>query len=199
MKIVVIGATGTIGRAVVEELSQRHEVIQVAKNRGDHQVDITSESSVRALFAKLGKVEAVISTAGGVHFGPLATMTIEQFKIGLHDKLLGQVQVALIARDFLNDRGSITLTSGILTDDPIVNGANASTANGAIDAFVRAAAIELPRGLRINAVSPTVLVESMPKLAPAFRGFDPVPAARVALAYSKSVEGAQTGQVYRVV
>jgi hypothetical protein len=108
------------------------------------------------------------------------------------------VNLALAARDHLRDGGSITLTTGILSDQPIVAGSSASLVNGAVEAFVRAAAIELPRGLRINVVSPSVLVEAMPSYAPFFRGFEPVTAARAALAFSRSVEGAQTGQVYKV-
>lgn len=199
MKIIVIGATGTIGQAVVGELAPRHQIIEVARSRGQHQVDISDASSIRALLEKVGKVDAIVSTAGNVHFGPLSTMTPEQFKIGLHDKLLGQVQLALIGQTFINDRGSITLTSGVLSHDPIANGSNGSTVNAGLEGFVRAAAIELPRGIRINVVSATVLEESMETYGPYFRGFAPVPGRRVALAYSKSVEGAQTGQVYSVI
>lgn len=199
MKIVIVGATGTVGKAVVAELAPRHEIIQVGKSRGQYQADIKDADSIRALFGKTGKVDAIVSTAGKVHFGPLAQMTPELFAIGLHDKLLGQVQLALIGVDYLNDGGSITLTSGVLGHDPIRNGANASAVNGGIDSFVKAAAIELLRGIRINSVSATVLVEAMDVYGPAFRGFAPVPGQRVALAYSKSVEGAQTGQIYSVL
>jgi NAD(P)-dependent dehydrogenase (short-subunit alcohol dehydrogenase family) len=111
---------------------------------------------------------------------------------------MGQVNLAQIGRDHLNDCGSITLITGILGEQPIRTGSSASMVNGALEAFVRAAAIELPRGIRINAVSPNVFVESMPAYGPYFRGFEAVPVARAALAFSRSVEGAQTGQVYRV-
>lgn len=198
MKVLLIGATGTIGRAVAQELSPRHEVLEAAQNSGKYRVDIADPESVSKLFAQVGKVDAIVSATGKVHFAPLADFTIDQFKIGLHHKLLGQVQLALIGQRYLNDRGSITLTSGVLSADPIVAGANASVANAAVDAFVRAASIELPRGIRINSVSPTILAESVPAFGEFFRGFEAVPAKRVALAYSKSVEGAQTGQVYEV-
>ena len=146
----------------------------------------------------MGKVDAIVSTAGNLHFGPLAEMTAEQFNLGLQDKLLGQVQLALVGQKYLNDGGSITLTAGILSIEPIRNGASATAVNAAIEGFAAAAAIELPRGLRINAISPTVLTESMGSYGPFFPGFEPVPAERVALAYQRSVEGAQTGRVYRV-
>ena len=120
------------------------------------------------------------------------------YTLGLTNKLMGQVNLALTAREHLVDGGSITLTSGILAEQPIAVGSSASMVNGALEGFVRAAACELPRGIRINLVSPTVLVESMAAFGPFFRGFEPVPAARAALAYSRSVEGIQTGQVYRV-
>lgn len=198
MKIIVIGASGTIGRAVVEELSARHEIIQVGKNSGQHQADITNLQSVEALFDKIGAVDAIAVAAGNVHFGPLGEMTPEQFAVGLQDKLMGQVNVALAAQRYLKDGGSITLISGILSEQPIRYGVNATTVNCALEGFARAAAIELPRGLRINVVSPNVLVESLDGYGPYFRGFEAVPAKRVALAYSRSIEGAQTGQVYTV-
>lgn len=108
MKIIVIGASGTIGRAVSEELSQRHEVIRVGRTRGDYQVDITSQESVEALFAQTGEVDAIVSTTGNLHFGPLSTMTDSQFNLGLQDKLLGQIRLALVGQHFLRDGGSIT-------------------------------------------------------------------------------------------
>ncbi|MQQ99720.1 short chain dehydrogenase [Glaciimonas soli] len=198
MKIIVIGASGTIGQAVVKQLTDRHEVISVGKTTGQFQADITDINSVRALFEQVDKVDAVVATAGTAHFGPLQEMTPEQFRVGLSDKLMGQVNLALVAQHLLNDGGSITLTSGSLSEHPVRMGANASTVNAAIDGYVRAAAIELPRGIRINAVSPTILEESLASYGSLFYGFEAVPAKRVALAYSRSVEGAQTGQIYKV-
>ncbi|MGY4815564.1 short chain dehydrogenase [Pseudomonas chlororaphis subsp. piscium] len=198
MKILLIGANGTIGSAVDKELSQRHEVIRIGRTSGDFQVDISDSASIRALFEKTGKFDALICAAGNVSFAPLGEMSAQHFTLGLQDKLMGQVNLLLIGREFANDGASFTLTSGILNRDPIRSGASAALVNGAIDGFVRAAAIELPRGLRVNSVSPTVLVEAMDSYAPYFRGYKPVPGADVALAYAKSVEGLQTGQTYIV-
>ncbi len=198
MKIIVIGASGTIGRAVVEELGARHDIIEVGRTNGRHQVDITNIASVRSLFERVGKADAVVVAAGNLHFGPLSDMTPAQFGIGLQDKLMGQVNVALAAQHYLNDGGSITLTSGIVADDPIRYGVNATAVNAAVEGFARAAALELLRGMRINVVSPSVLQESMEAYGPYFHGFEPVPARRVALAYVKSVDGLQTGKVIRV-
>jgi NAD(P)-dependent dehydrogenase (short-subunit alcohol dehydrogenase family) len=198
MKILVIGGTGTLGKAVAREFTGEHEVITAGKTRGDFQVDITDENSVKALFKSTGKVDAIISTTGSLHFGPLTEMTAEQFNTGLQNKLLGQVRIALIGQSFLNDGGSVTLTSGIIADEPIRQGANATTVNAAVEGFVRGAAIELPRGIRINVVSPTLVEESLNAYGSFFPGFEAAPAARVAKAYRRSVEGAQTGRVYKV-
>ena len=132
MKIIVIGASGTIGRAVSEELSQRHDVIRVGRTRGDYQVDITSQESVEALFAQTGEVDAIVSTTGNLHFGPLSTMTDSQFNLGLQDKLLGQIRLALVGQHFLRDGGSITLVSGIVAQEPIAQGVNATTVNAGL-------------------------------------------------------------------
>ncbi|AJG17924.1 short chain dehydrogenase [Cupriavidus basilensis] len=198
MKIIVIGASGTLGQAVAENLSARHDVVRVGKSRGDHRVDLTRPESVQALFDATGRVDAIVATTGSLFFGPLAQMRAEDFEIGLQDKLLGQVRLALVGQHFLNDGGSITLTSGIVGSEPIRMGANAGSVNAALEGFVRSAAPELERGLRINVVSPTVVQESWPAYGDFFPGFEPVPAARVALAFQRSVEGPRSGHVYRV-
>ena len=198
MKILLIGASGTVGTAVDKELSTRHEIIRIGRTSGDFQVDISDSASIRALFEKTGKFDALICAAGSVTFAPLAEMTEQSFTLGLQDKLMGQVNLLLIGREFANDGASFTFTSGVLSHDPIRSGASAALVNGALDSFVRAAAIELPRGLRVNSVSPTVLVEAMDSYAPYFRGFKPVAGADVGLAYAKSVEGLQTGQTFHV-
>jgi len=198
MKIIIVGGTGTIGKAVVAELSKRHTVIVASFSKGDVQVDVKDYQSIENMYKKVGDFDAVVSTVGKVTFDHLNAMTPAKYTVGLQDKLMGQVNLVLAGMHHINDGGSFTLTSGILSDDPIRMGSSASMVNGAIDAFVTAAAIELPRGVRINAISPTVIAESMDKYADFFRGFEPAPAAQVALAFSKSVEGAQTGQVYAV-
>lgn len=199
MKILIVGASGTIGRFVVAALSERHQIVKAGSKSGDVQVDIKDSGSIRRMFGQVGKVDAVVSTAGKVHFGEFAKMTEAEIGIGLKDKLMGQVNLVLIGRDHVNDNGSFTLTSGLLSHDPIRFGAGASLVNGALDAFVRGAAIELPRGLRINSISPGVLEESLPSYGPYFLGHEAVPGKRVANAYVKSVEGLLTGQVIDVL
>ncbi|MFS2175240.1 short chain dehydrogenase [Rhizobium pisi] len=200
MKIVVIGASGDVGRFVVEELARdgKHDIIRVGRTQGDYQVDIASDESVDALFKKIGRIDAIIVAAGNVILAPIAEMTTANFHKGLQDKLLSQVRVALVGQHYLNDRGSITLTSGIAVDEPIAQGSNAATSNAGIEGFVRAAACDFSRGIRINAVSPTMLTESMDRFGPFFPGNESVSGARVAMAYRRSVEGVQTGRVYRV-
>jgi NAD(P)-dependent dehydrogenase (short-subunit alcohol dehydrogenase family) len=199
MRIVLVGASGTVGQAVAKELGERHEIVAVGSKSGAVQLDVTDADSIRAGLARIGAFDALVSAAGKVKFAPLADMTEADYAIGLKDKLMGQVNLVLVGREFIADGGSFTLISGVLTHDPIRFGSSASMVNGAVEAFVRAAAIELPRGLRINAVSPGVLVESLPGYGPFFRGHEAVPAARAALAYAKSVEGARTGQVFEVL
>ena len=198
MKILLIGASGTVGSAVKAELAQRHDVISIARTSGDFQVDISDSASIRALFEQTGTFDALVCAAGSVNFVALGDMSGSDFELGLRDKLMGQVNLLLIGREYANDGASFTFTSGILNRDPIRTGASAALVNGALDAFVKAAAIELPRGLRVNSVSPTVLLEAMGSYAPYFRGYKPAPGADVALAYAKSVEGLQTGQTFIV-
>jgi NAD(P)-dependent dehydrogenase (short-subunit alcohol dehydrogenase family) len=203
LRILVVGASGMLGRAVVAELGARHEIIAAGSKSGDIRIDIADPASIVAGLAKAGPLDAVACAAGAATFAPLSAfspgdVTQSAYGLGLANKLMGQVNLTLAARDSLRDGGSITLITGILADQPIVAGTSLSMVNGAVEAFARAAAIELPRGLRINVVSPTVFVESMDGYGPFFRGFEPVPVAKAALAFSRSIEGRQTGQVYRV-
>ncbi len=198
MKVIVVGGTGTLGKAVVQELSVRHETITVGHQSGDFQVDITSASSIRDLYEQVGAFDALVSTTGNVHFGALETLNESHYEVGLRNKLMGQVNLVLVGRDYISPGGSFTLTSGVLSHDPIRFGSSASMVNAAIDGFVIGAAIELPPGIRLNAVSPGIVKESVASMGQFFLGHEPVSAARVALAYSKSVEGLRTGQVFRV-
>ena len=198
MKILLIGAHGTIGSAIDHELSPRHEIVRIGRKSGDFQVDISDSASIRKLFQQTGQFDALICAAGSVTFAPLGQMSEKDFVLGLQNKLMGQVNLLLIGREFANDGASFTFTSGVINREPIRTGSSAALVNAALDGFVKAAAIELPRGLRVNSVSPTVLEEAMDHYAPFFRGFKPVQAAEVALAYAKSVEGLHTGQTYQV-
>ncbi|MDR3669945.1 MAG: short chain dehydrogenase [Holophaga sp.] len=199
MRVLIVGASGIVGRAVMWELGQRHEIVTAGRTSGDLRLDITDGASIEAMFKQAGQVDAVVACTGKVKFASLEVMTAADYEVGLHDKLMGQVNLVLIGQHHVSPGGSFTLTTGVLDHDPIRQGTSASMVNGAVNAFVIAAAIEMQRGQRINAVSPGVIEEAMDSYAPFFRGFQPVPASRAALAYAKSVEGAQNGQVYRVL
>lgn len=198
MRVLIVGGTGTIGEAVKNELCQRHEVIAAGHRGGDVSVDMTDLASIEKMYKKVGRIDALIVTAGAVHFEALEKMSLAKYQIGLQSKLIGQVNLVLAGLSFLNDKGSFTLTSGSAPHDPYRCGSSAAMVNGGIEGFIKGAAIEMPRGIRINGVSPTVLAESMQEYGDYFRGFTPVPSKKVAIAYSKSVEGAQTGQIYCV-
>ena len=198
MRILAIGGEGVVGQAALSDLKKRHDIVTAGRSSGQHRVDVMDEASVAALFKTVGQVDAIITTTGHGHFGPVAEMTPQQFRKGIDDKLMGQINVALLGMAHVKDGGSITLTSGVTNRDPIRKGSNAAAVNGAIDDFVRAAAIEMPRGVRINAVSPGLLEESAKKYDGFFPGHVPVSSARVGLAYTKAVEGALNGEVIAV-
>ncbi|MCP4387867.1 MAG: short chain dehydrogenase [Gammaproteobacteria bacterium] len=198
MKIIVIGANGAVGKTAVEALSPRHEIIKVGRSSGDLQVDIEDVDSIRAMYQQAGKVDAVVSAVGHGHFGAVDQMTSEQFMKGINHKVLPQVNLVLEGFDYINDGGSFTLTSGVLNRDPIPGGSCAAAANGALDGFVLGAAVDMPRGIRINSVSPEVLEVSREKYDGFFRGHVHVSNEAVGLAYSKAVEGCLNGQVFIV-
>ena len=196
MKFLVVGSTGLIGSYVAKTLSKHGTVVGVSRTT-QISVDVKDPASIKAMYEKVGKVDAVASCIGKVAFKPVAELTYEDYLMGLKDKALGQVELVRAGIDFLNDGGSFTLMTGVLARDPIPAGSVAALANGAIESFTLAAAIDLPRGLRINTVSPNVLVEATSYHA-SFPGFHQVSAQSVADAYVKSILGKQTGQIYKL-
>lgn len=192
MRVIVIGGTGTIGSAVVKLLATRHDVVTVGHTRGTYQVDLASPDSITSLFKAVGTCDAVVSTAGIAKFASLDDLTYDDYFIGLKNKLMGQANLVRIGKPFVTNHGSFTLTSGVLSQNPMKGSCAISMVNAGLEGFVRAAAIDLPRGLRVNVVSPPWVTETL-----IARGMDPsigIPADQVAQAYLASVEGSMTGQ-----
>jgi NAD(P)-dependent dehydrogenase (short-subunit alcohol dehydrogenase family) len=197
MKILVIGATGTIGAAVAQALEARHEVLRASHTRSALKVDLADPASIRRLYAKVGRVDAVVSCSGQAVFRPLLALSDADFALSITNKLMGQVNLVRFGVEVLAEGGSFTLTSGILSRQPMPGGAAISLVNAGLEGFVRAAAWDLPRGLRINAVAPGWVRETLVAMK-----MDPspgAPAALVAQTYLKAVEGSMTGQILDVV
>ena len=193
MKITVVGATGTIGAAVAKALAaNKHEVVAASRN-GAVKVNLDEPASIRAMFDTVRDVDAMISCAGNAVFKPFADLTDADYELCLRSKLMGQVALARTAKDQLRDGGSITVTTGVLALRPMPGSAAISLVNAGLEGFVRAAALEMPRRLRINAVSPPWVKETLVKLR-----MDPAPglaAADVAKAYVAAVERADQGKI----
>jgi NAD(P)-dependent dehydrogenase (short-subunit alcohol dehydrogenase family) len=194
VKIVVVGASGTIGTAVVRLLKQKHQVIAVSRSSGDYRADITNKASVEATLVKIGKVDAIVSTVGSAVFKPLFELTDADFENSLRDKLMGQVNILRVGSRHVMSGGSITLTSGVLAGEPVPGSAAISLVNAGLEGFGRAASLEL-RGVkvRVNVVSPPWVRKTLVALS-----MDPsagMPADEVAKAYEQSVKGSATGYI----
>jgi NAD(P)-dependent dehydrogenase (short-subunit alcohol dehydrogenase family) len=197
MKILVVGATGTIGAAVTQALEARHEIVRASHSRSALTVDLADPESIKRLYATVGPVDAVVSAAGKAAFGPLLALSGEQFSLSLTNKLMGQVNLVRFGVEALADGGSFTLTGGFLSRYPMPGSAAISLVNAGLEGFVRAAALDLPRGLRINGVAPGWVYETL--LAMKRDPSSGVPAAQVAQTYVGLVEGSMTGQIHDVV
>jgi NAD(P)-dependent dehydrogenase (short-subunit alcohol dehydrogenase family) len=196
MKIIIVGASGTMGKYLTTAFKKEHEVITAATEGCDVSVDITSTASIENMFKQTGAFDALISTAGPTFVGPWKKLNDMEFRQGVEGKMMGQINLVLIGQHYINPKGSFTLITGALSHDPQKNFANASAANGAVEGFVRAAAIELENGIRINAVSPTV-IENSPQYFPYFPGDIPVTMQQLEFGFRKSVFGANTGQIIK--
>jgi NAD(P)-dependent dehydrogenase (short-subunit alcohol dehydrogenase family) len=197
MRIVIVGASGTMGSYLANAFEKEHEVVRVGRNSENIQVDITSPESIETMYKGLGAFDALICTAGPTYVGPWKNLTDAAFRKGVEGKMMGQINLVLIGQHYINPKGSFSLITGALTHEPQKNFANASAANAAVEGFVRAAAIELANGIRINAVSPGV-IENSPQYFPFFPGEVPVTMRQLEYGFRKSVFGANTGQVIRL-
>ena len=194
MRILVIGPNGTIGREVVKALSTEHEVIGASRSGADVSVDITDPNSIVTMYALVGKVDAVVSAAGSGAWKPLDQLSEDDFALSLRYKLMGQVNVVRYGLTNVRDGGSITTTSGVLSRTPTVGSAAISLVNSGLEGFTRAAALESPRGIRVNVVSPPWVTETLIAMGSSDLSHG-LPAATVAQAYVRSVTGSETGQV----
>lgn len=197
MKILAIGANGTIGTTVIEHLAQNHQVIAVGHSQGPLTVDIEDKASIRALFEQVGKVDAIISLVGKGGMGKVLTLEDSAFTTVLDNKLMGQVNLVRLGAAYLNPKGSITLTSGQAANHPMPGTAAIAMGVAAIEAFVKCTALELEDDKRINAVSPALVKETMVKW-----GMDStsgIAAKDVASYYQASVEGTDNGHIFNAI
>lgn len=199
MKILLIGGTGTIGSKVAQRLKKGNELIIAGHTSGNVQTDITNPEAIKELFEEVGKIDAVVVTSGSAPVKPLSDSSNEDFMEGIKSKMMGQINVALTAMDYLNEGGSVTLTSGILAEDPIPQGTILSTVNGALNGFVTGAYGEfLQKGFRINVISPALVEDSAEALGDFFPGHTPAKMEEVVDGYEKSVKTLLTGQIIRI-
>jgi NAD(P)-dependent dehydrogenase (short-subunit alcohol dehydrogenase family) len=196
MKIVIVGASGTMGSFLSNAFQKEHEIIKADRNNPDVRVDITSPESIENMYNTIGAFDALICTAGPTYVGPWKNLTDKEFRNGVNGKMMGQINLVLIGQHYINPKGSFTLITGAVTNEPQKNFANASATNAAVEGFVKAAAIELDKGIRINAISPTV-IENSPQYFPYFPGEIPTTMNQLEYGFRKSVFGPGTGQVIR--
>ncbi|RUR53784.1 short chain dehydrogenase [Aeromonas veronii] len=197
--VILIGAQGKMGQAALSGLG-KHKVITASRSGEgcDFQVDITSRESIERLYQNVGSFDAVVNTAGFCEYAPFGEMSDEQWQTTIQSKLMGQINLVNIGLNYINQGGSFTLISGILNIKPIPLAIADATTSGAIDTFVQCVAQELPRGIRINVVNPTVLEEAWDVYGEMMPGFQPVPGALVGKAFERSVDGFISGQVLYV-
>ena len=198
MRILIIGGKGTIGKKVVSHFNEDNEVLIAGRTTGDVNVDIADSKSIKSMFEKIGKLDAIICIAGEAKWEDFNKLTEDDFYIGLKSKLMGQVNLVRIGKDYLNPKGSITLSTGILADDPVVKTTSASMVNGGIHSFVKAVALEIENGIRVNVVSSGLVEDSYEKYKDYFPGHNTIPMKKVINAYARSVLGKGHGEIIRI-
>ena len=194
--VILIGSQGKMGQAALTGLGN-HNVLTASRSGDgcDYTVDITSGESIRSLFKQVGTFDAVVNTVGYCEYANFVEMTEEQWLTTVLSKMMGQINLVRIGQEYIADNGSFTLISGIFNVKPIPLVIADATTSGAIDTFVKCVAFEMPRGIRVNAINPTVLEEAWEVYGEMMPGFHPVPGSLVGKAFERSVDGFITGQV----
>lgn len=190
MRILLIGATGTIGSAVAEPLSKIHEILPVGHSSGERRVDLASKASIEALYAAAGPFDAVVSCAGSAPFGAAQDLTDDDYVHALSNKLMGQINLVRRGAGRIAPGGVFVLTSGRFGADPKPGTAAISIANAAVDAFARAASIDLAP-TRVVSVSPVFVKETAERMG--MDASNALSAANTAKAYLAALEGEMTG------
>jgi NAD(P)-dependent dehydrogenase (short-subunit alcohol dehydrogenase family) len=198
MKILIIGGHGTIGKPVANQLSKEHEVIVAGRTQGDLTVDIADSASIQQMLDQAGQLDAIACIAGEAKWADFNDLSEEDYYVGIKSKLMGQVNLTRLGKDYLSDKGSFTLSTGILADDPVVQTASAAMVNGAIHSFVQAAALEMEKGIRLNVVSLGMVEDAYDKYKDYFPGHNPISTEKMINAYMRSILGKGNGQVIRV-
>ena len=198
MRILIVGGKGTIGSRVSEHLTKKHKVVIGGRSSGDVTVDIADSESIAAMFDAVGRIDATVCIAGEAKWAAFDELTEADYYIGLRSKLMGQVNLVRIGRDYVNPGGSFTLSTGILADHPVAMTTSAAMVNGGIHSFVKAASLETKHGIRINVVSAGLVEDAVDRYAEYFPGYNPVPMVKVVNAYVRSIEGKGTGEIITV-
>jgi len=198
MKICIIGGTGTIGKKVSEHLSKEHEVIIATRSSVEFPVDIAQVDSLNQLWSKIGPLDAIVNISGEAKWAPFDDLSEDDYYIGIRSKLMGQVNIVRTGINNLNSNGSITLTTGILAEDPVPMTTSAAMVNGGIQSFAQAVALELKDGKRVNVVSAGLVEDAFEKYKNYFPGHHPVTMLEVSRAYERSVLSRDNGRIYRV-
>ena len=198
MKILIVGGNGTIGKTVTERLSQDHEVMIAGRSSGDVNVDIASSSSIEKMFKQVGPLDAIVNIAGDAKWDKFENLSEDDFYIGIKSKMMGQVNLVRLGIPFLNEGGSVTLTTGILADEPVDMTTSAAMVNGAIQSFTKAVALEMKNGIRVNVVSADLVEDAYEKYKDYFPGNTPVPMRKVVDGYIKCLFGRINGEVVRI-
>ena len=144
------------------------------------------------MFDRVGVLEGIVCTGGAARFKPWDQTTDEDWAFCLANKLMGQVNVVRLGAPKVRAGGAITLTTGVLAQHPMPGGAMITTVNAAVEAFVRAAAVE-PLAVRVNAVSPGWVTETLQAM-----GRDPapgIPALEVAQVFLRQLREGTSGSI----
>ncbi|GLK99267.1 short chain dehydrogenase [Dactylosporangium matsuzakiense] len=198
MRIIVVGGAGTIGQRLVPILRSRgHDVVVAGRTSGDVHVDLTVHTTIEAMYRNAGTVDCVVSIAAHGALDEFTALTSDALLANMRAKFFGQVDLVLTGQHFCADRAGFVLTSGIFADQAWPRVTGGGVISGALHSFVLSAAIELPREMRINVVSPTMVGDSVDAFADQFPGMRQVPMDELVGHYLRCVEGNDTGRIIR--
>jgi 3-oxoacyl-[acyl-carrier protein] reductase len=216
-KIIIIGGSKGIGKAITESLLNEHKVINISRTSPDFQHSNLSHFSCDVLTDELPQIEeadGLIYCPGSINLKPFNRLSIDDFKTDFEINVIGAVKCIQTYTKALStsDSASIVLFSTVATKLGMPFHASIATAKSAVEGLTKSVAADLAPKIRVNAIAPTItdtelaakflrnerMIESTVQRHPLKKYLEPSEVAAMATYLLSDVSKSISGQIFNL-